>query len=115
MRKRWFLYGLKFMLIAAVVVAALGFVVMALWNALLPELFGWHAIGFWQALGLLVLSKILLSGWRGGGGYRRHWRARMTERWAQMTDEEREQFRAGMRRGCGSDKSSATPNAEVKV
>ena len=111
MRKRWFLYGLKFVVLAVVVAAALGAVIMALWNALLPELFGWHTIGFWQALGLLLLSKILLSGWRGGGGYRRHWRARMTERWEQMTDEERAQFRTGMRHGCGR----AEPPAEAKV
>src|SRR5258706_9923393 len=115
MRKRWFLYGLKFVVLAVVVAAALGAVIMALWNALLPELFGWHTIGFWQALGLLLLSKILLSGWRGGGGYRRHWRARMTERWEQMTDEERAQFRTGMRRRCGGDESGSTPDAEVKV
>ena len=101
MRKKWLLYGLKFVLLAAVAVAAIGAVVMGLWNWLMPELFGWHVIGFWQAVGLLVLSKILLGGLRGSWGHRTHWRTRMTERWEQMTDEEREQFRQGMRRRCG--------------
>lgn len=111
MRKSWLRYGLKFVLLAAIAVAALGAVVMILWNWLLPELFGWQAIGFWQAVGLLALSKILLGGLRGGPGYRMHWRARMMERWEQMTDEEREQFRAGMRRRCGR----SEPVAEQKV
>src|SRR5262249_23615621 len=35
-----------------------GQVVMRLWNWLLPPLFGWHQIAFWQALGLLVLCRI---------------------------------------------------------
>jgi len=56
----------------------------------MPALFGWHLISFWQALGLLVLSKILLGGFRGRPGPRMFWRRRMMERWAQMTPEERE-------------------------
>jgi hypothetical protein len=111
MRKHWLLRGLKFLLLAAVAVAALGAVVMGLWNWLIPELFGWHMIGFWQAVGLLVLSKILLGGLRGGSGYRMHWRARMMDRWAQMTDEERAQFREGMRHRCGRSEPTAAPKA----
>ena len=111
MRKYWWLRGLKFALFAAVVVAALGAVVMGLWNALLPDLFGWHAIGFWQALGLLVLSKMLLGGLRGGPGHRMHWRGRMRERWEHMTDEEREKFRGGMQRRCGRADPKAEPSA----
>ncbi len=40
----------------------LGLLVMSLWNALLPAILGVKAIGFWQALGILVLSRILV--WR---------------------------------------------------
>jgi hypothetical protein len=101
MRGRWLLYGLKVALFVVIAVAAVGAAVMLLWNALLPELFGLPAIGFWQATGLLVLSRILIGGLRGGWGHRGHWRARMAARWEQMSDEEREQFRAGMRRRCG--------------
>jgi hypothetical protein len=80
-----------------------GFVVMGLWNWLMPVLFGLHAITFWQALGLLVLSKILLGGFhKHGGRGGRGWRRGGRERWAQMSPEERERFRAGMRGGrCG--------------
>ena len=109
MRKTWLLRGLKFVLLGALAVAALGAVVMGLWNWLMPELFGWRVLGFWQAVGLLVLSKILLGGLRGGSGHRMQWRARMQERWERMTDEERAQFREGMRRHCGRSEPAAEP------
>ena len=96
MRRHWFLRGLKFVLVAALFVAVFSFVVMRLWNWLMPALFGWHLIGFWQALGLLILSKILFGGFRGRPHRPWYWRRRMMERWEQMTPEEREKFRAGM-------------------
>jgi hypothetical protein len=101
MRRTWWLRGLKFALFAALAVAVLGAVVMALWNALLPALFGWPAIGFWQAIGLFVLGRILVGGLRGGRGGAMHWRGRMADRWAQMSDDERAKFREGMRHRCG--------------
>jgi hypothetical protein len=66
----------------------------------MPGLFGLHAITFWQAVGLIVLGRLLFGGFGprfGGGPWRRH----MTERWERMTPEEREKFRAGMRGRCG--------------
>jgi hypothetical protein len=102
MRRMWWLRGLKFALFAAVAVAVVGAVVMALWNALLPALFGLPPLGFWQALGLLLLSKILFgSSFRGARGGGMRWRARMADRWERMTEEERVRFRAGMSRRCG--------------
>jgi hypothetical protein len=45
------------------------------------------SIGFWQAVGLMVLSWLLFGGWRGAGGFAgRH----------AMTEQERERFRAMM-------------------
>ena len=93
---------LKFVLIAALFTLLFGAVVMKLWNWLTPTLFGWHPISFWQALGILILSKILFGGFRGRPGWGPHWRNRMMERWEQMTPEEREKFRQGMRGRCGS-------------
>ena len=101
MKRKWMLRGLGFGLIVVLVVAAVGAVVMLLWNALLPPIFGWREIGLWQALGLLVLTRILVGGFRGRGGWHWGWRHRMHERWAQMTPEEREKFREGMRSRCG--------------
>jgi hypothetical protein len=92
--------GLRFLVFAAVAVAVLGLVVMALWNRLMPDLFGWRSISFGQALGLLILTRLLFGGLRGGPGRHLRWRGRMRERWERMTPEEREKFREGMR-GCG--------------
>jgi len=100
MRMHWVGRGLRFLLLAAVAVAVLGFVVMTLWNRLLPDLFGWRSISFWQGLGLLILTRLLFGGFRGGPGRHMRWRGRMRQRWEHMTPEEREKFREGMR-GCG--------------
>ena len=102
MRKR-----LKWIIPAAIIGIALfitigGTVVMLLWNWLLPTLFGWRAITFWQAIGVLALCRILFGGFRLGGGSRRSWsRRRMEERWERMTPEEREALRQGLRGRCG--------------
>ena len=92
---------LRFAVIAVVAITVFSFVVMNLWNWLVPSVIGWHSINFWQALGLLVLSKILFGGFRGGPWRGMHWRHRMMERWQQMTPEEREKFREGVRGRCG--------------
>lgn len=101
MRGRWFLRILRFVVFAAVFIAVFSVVVMALWNWLVPSLFGGHTISYLQALGILVLSKILFSGFRGGPGGHWGWRGRMMERWQAMSPEEREKFREGMRGRCG--------------
>jgi hypothetical protein len=98
-----FLRILKVLLIAVVAGTLLGFVIMHLWNWLMPGLFGLNMITFWQALGLFVLGKLLLGGFHRHHGGRPRWGRHMRERWDQMSPEERERFRAGMRgsRGCG--------------
>ena len=73
-----------------VVIAVLGVLVMLLWNALLPELFNGPTLDYWQAIGVLLLSHILLRGtpfygMRARRNARRRLRARLTE----MTAEER--------------------------
>ncbi|MBV1924036.1 MAG: hypothetical protein KUG68_08420 [Flavobacteriaceae bacterium] len=45
----------------------LGFIIMWLWNGLMPELFGLTTITYWQGVGLFILLKILLGGCGGGG------------------------------------------------
>src|ERR1043165_719868 len=95
-----------------------GWVVQWLWNALLPPLFGFPVITFWQALGLLALSRILFGGFgfHGNGSHdrsqvRHQIRDRITdrmadrvaERWTRMTPEERERFSQRLRERCGFD------------
>ena len=91
------LKGTKIILFIVVAGAVLGFVTMELWNALLPQIFGWNRITFWQGIGLLVLSRILFGGFHRHSGHRDGWKRRMKERWEHMTPEEREKFRKGMR------------------
>ena len=86
-----------------------GELVMRLWNWLLPPLFGWHQIGFWQAIGLLALCRILFGshGFRGSrSNFRRRMQERMDERWERMTPEERERARQSWRGRCGFGPSS---------
>jgi Ca2+/H+ antiporter, TMEM165/GDT1 family len=111
MRKNRAARVVKFALFAVLFIAVAGFVVMRLWNWLTPALFGWHMIGFWQAIGILVLSKILFGGFRGDAGHHRRCRGRMMERWEQMTPEERGKFRESMRGSCGSFGEPAVPKA----
>ena len=84
-----------------VAVVVLSGLVMSLWNWLMPAIFGSRLITFWQALGLLVLARVLFGRFGGGPGRRMHWRRRMMERWNQMTPEEREKFMQGMKGRCG--------------
>ena len=94
MRKRWIFIAPLAILGIAAFIAIGGELVMHLWNWLLPPLFGWHQITFWQALGMLVLCRILFGGFGGHGRSRSNGRGR-------MTPEERERFRQRMRERCG--------------
>ena len=98
MKRNWAARGAKIALFGILGIAVFGTAVMELWNWLMPSLFGWHAIGFWQALGLLILSRIFFGGFRGPSGIGRR---RMLDRWEKLSPEERAKFRAGMRGRCG--------------
>jgi hypothetical protein len=56
----------------------LGFIVMTLWNWLMPDIFGLKKVGYWQAWGLLLLSFILFKSW-GSGSSNSHDRKRKRE------------------------------------
>ena len=100
-RNKWIFFVAP--LAVAVLIAIFGEVVMHLWNWLTPALFGWRQINLWQALGLLVLCRILFGGFGGHNPDRSNWRGRRPEHWERMTPEEREKFRREMRsRWCGS-------------
>jgi len=81
-----------------------GSAVMLLWNNLLPALFGIKTITFWQAIGLIILSKILFGGFRGGHGHHRcHDRGHNIHgRWMHLTPEEREKMKSEWRGRCES-------------
>jgi uncharacterized membrane protein len=84
-----------FLTLGVAAAALLGFLVMSLWNWLAPAVFAGRTITYWQALGILLLSRILF-----GGFFRRHGgrgRPRFVDGWEQLTPEEREKFRQGLR------------------
>lgn len=93
MKRLWWMRGIKFAVLFAAAVALAAFVVMSLWNALVPVLFSGPALHFGQALGILVLTRILFGRLGGGSGHRMGWRGGMGKHWQQMTDEERQKFR----------------------
>ena len=76
-----------------------GQLVMRLWNWLLPPLFGVPEVSFWQAVGLLALSRILFGGLgMGGRGGSKH---------ENFTPEERERFRQRIRERFDTDPTPA--------
>ena len=78
-------------------------VVMLLWNAVLPAAVpAIKAIGYWQAMGILALSKILFGFGMGGGSKHRRWNQRMEQKMDTMTPEERERFKNEWRNRCGN-------------
>ncbi len=86
---------ISFLILA--VVALLGLIVMQLWNYILPEISGLKRISYWQAVGLLILCKILFGSFRPGyPGFRRGtggaggaWRNKLMN----MSEEERAKFK----------------------
>src|SRR5258708_6622839 len=107
MKARWVRRGLKFAVIGGVAGTVFGFVVMSLWNWLAPAVFGLRTITLWQALGILILSKILFGGFRGRPGYGGPRRRRMGESWPQMTPRGSEKVRQGMFSRCGFSSAAA--------
>ncbi len=79
-----------------------GSVVMLLWNSLLPAILGVSTITFWQAIGILVLSKILFGGFGGRHGHHRchghghDWHGK----WTQLTPEQKEKMKSEWRGRC---------------
>jgi hypothetical protein len=86
--------------IMLVICAVFGAAVMFLWNALMPQIFGFPQISYLQAAGLLILARILFGGIGSGGwDHATHWGARgythgnkLREKWMNMSEDERKEF-----------------------
>lgn len=106
MKTWWIRKAAGFFVAAVAMILIAGGVVMLLWNAIVPDLFHAPSIGYWQAVGLLVLTHILFRGfgrWKHGrhAMYSSHWKHKLEEKLAAMSPEEREQFKAEWKRRCG--------------
>ena len=99
-KKRRAFWFIPFFAIAAITLFT--WIVMLLWNGVVTDVFSVKEISFWQAAGLLILSKILFFSFRGGppgGRWRKgnqHWRDKLMN----MTPEERERMKEEWRRRC---------------
>lgn len=119
MTKKWAFIAPLAILGLLAFIAIGGEIVMLLWNWLLPPIFGWHEITFWQAFGILALCRILFGGFGGhgwsGSGMRGRMRDRMADRmadrWGGMTPEERERFRQRIRERFGAGPFGDEPRA----
>ncbi|WP_423762537.1 hypothetical protein [Burkholderia sp. NLJ2] len=89
---RWKLLSKALLLV--LIIALLGWIVMSLWNWILPALVvGAHTIDYPRAIGLLVLCRILFGGFRGHGGWHKRKQWEQWQHWQRMTPQEREQLR----------------------
>lgn len=73
-------------------VALLIWVMMLLWNAILPEVIGVNEVTYWQAAGIFILSKILFGGFKGGG--HKYKKQQYKEKFMNLTDEQKETFKS---------------------
>ena len=94
--------GIRFIAFGVLALGVAGLVTSGLWNALMPAIFSLPAINFWQALGLLLLSRLFFG--RFGGMGRRMHKARFARGFESLTPDEREHFRRAMQGNCGAEK-----------
>lgn len=104
-RKKRFLL---FPLIALAFMALASWIVMLLWNEILPAAMdGVHSITYWHAAGLLILGRLLFGRMGPGGGFKgRHggghpaWR----EKWKNMSEEEKKEMKEKWKQRFGNTK-----------
>lgn len=120
MKRFWIRRIAGFIVLALLGVVVFSGIVMLLWNALLPTLFHFPVITFFQALGLLILSKLLFGGFRGGGP-KQHWKNKMKQNlimkqhWMKMSPEEKEKFKQEWSKRCGGRGFFGTPFSDEKT
>ena len=99
-RRRWIFFPLLFLS----GIALMGYLVMWLWNAILPEISGLSSITFLQALGILLLSRLLFGGFRFGNRFQKQKppfvNQAMKNKFMNMSDEERAQFKQQWKERC---------------
>lgn len=93
----------KAVLLGTLVILGLSTALMLLWNGVVPALFRGPVISWWQALGLLVLIKLLFGRWHRRGGRRpgcTRWKKTFEKKWNTMTPEEQARFKSSFTHQC---------------
>lgn len=102
--------GVAIAIFIAVAILVFGWVFMHLWNWLMPAIFGLTVINFKQAIGILIMSKILFGGLEGKSRKRKghRWKSHMKAKWESMSWEEREHFKRQMEDKWCRERSTTT-------
>lgn len=88
-----------YVILGIAAIAALGAVVMFLWNMIIVPVFNAPQLTYWQATGLLLLAKILFGGKH---GYKHRHKPHLSkEEFMNMSEEERCRMRNEWERRCG--------------
>ena len=118
MKKGWWIG--KMVVLGMLFVTVMGVVTMYLWNWLVPVLFSGPIINFWQALGLVALSKILF-GFGGKGGHSRShaWKSEFKQKWmdkySHMSPQDREKLKQKFKdKWCAWEESPVTKSANTQ-
>ena len=90
MRGHWFLMGLKFTLGIVAFFMVLAWVIMQLWNGLVPRITGWSVLNYNDSLVLLVLVRLLVGFRMKGAQYLKH---KFGHKWSKLSEGEREDLR----------------------
>ncbi len=92
-------YRYFFFLIPVTILIGLPWLIMTLWNHLMPVLFSLITITYWQAAGLFILCRLLFGnfGFRGRHG-KPFGKKLSSERWMQLSEQEKETFRSEWKR-----------------
>ncbi|WP_255491004.1 hypothetical protein [Dysgonomonas sp. 520] len=120
-------HGFAFIAVFAAAIA----IVMLLWNALIPSIIGWSAINYWQAAGLMILCRLLFSGFGRGrmhrhrhGKFGKHYfsqreKSELRDKLKGMSPDERREYirnhmRGGFGRFCGEEGCSTPGETDNK-
>lgn len=103
-----------FLLMFCFFIVLLSFLAMTLWNNVLVAVIHVSVINFWQALGLIALSRILFGGFPGKPGWAGHGRRRremeeMRNKWFNLSPEERKNFKQNWKSRCGGEQTASRP------
>ncbi len=74
-------HGAFAVVMAALLALGFGYLVMLLWNAVLPAVSAVHHITYWQSVGLLLLARILVGGFGRHGHGHGHGSRQRREAW----------------------------------
>ncbi len=74
------LLGFVFAVAGVAIIGLFGLLIMSLWNALMPDIFGLKTISYWQAWGLFLLSFIFFKGFGGSNNRTERRRKRQLRR-----------------------------------